>query len=166
MSQYEHEGATSPGYPENESHITLDVTDYGLLEASFEFAVVEHGNDRTASWPSFTDEHEGFSVAYKGKGSTLAEGNYWGIWHVTFKGQSKTHRVDVGNNSVERLDSGTYVSATFRDVSDLIAAYFSLREYNYQQRLHGSLAARLHPHTIGSLLLGFEADPDDGRSES
>lgn len=160
MNQFQHQGVTSPTYPEGESQIRLTATDFGVMEESFNSAITCHGNDRTAVWPCFTDHEEGFSVSYEGKGTTPLEGSYWSIWSVSFAKQEKTLRIDVGQNSVERFDSGTYVSASFRDISDLIAACSNLIEYDHRQKLQGLMALHTLPVDLGILLEKLEENPN------
>lgn len=159
MTMFEHEGIRSPNYPKDETYISLDATDYGMLQASFEFALMDHGNDLSATWPCYAGDEQ-FSVSYEGQGATMLEGRYWGIWLVSFEKLNKVLRVDVGRNSVERFDTSAFVEASNRDISDLIAASFNLDEYNYQHRMQGSTILRMLPLNLSIEPVELDSDPE------
>lgn len=133
MSNFEHKGVVAQRYPGDESKIQFDATDFGMLEGSFDIAIRTIGNDTSASWPSQVDD-EVFKITYLGKGETMSEGSYWGIWLLTFDKADKILSIDVGAQTVRRLDGSDFVEASFRDISDITAAYFSLDEYTFIQR--------------------------------
>lgn len=130
------ECVTAPDYPSDTCEIALSAIDFGIFEASLEASIIDHGNDRSVTWPSYTQEEE-FRAEYLGKGDTLNEGRYWGVWLLKFTSAEKTVRIDVGKQTIERLEGDEFTPGTPIDISDTVAAFYNLDEMKYQSRLSG-----------------------------
>lgn len=141
------ECVTAPEYPDDTCEIALSPIDFGIFEASLEFAVTNHGNDNSVTWPSYTQQEE-FRVDYVGRGNTLLEGRYWGVWLLSFKSADKTVRIDVGRNTIERFEGDEFVPCAPIDISDTVAAFFNLEEMKYQSRITGLTPTHFLPDVI------------------
>jgi hypothetical protein len=65
---------TSEDYPGDSSEIVTDATGFGYLNALFEGAVTNFGNDESVRWPSYSEDNVEFKVNYAGQGTVVQEG--------------------------------------------------------------------------------------------
>lgn len=126
---------TSHNYPEDSSEIVTNATGFGYIDALFEGAIFQFGNDSSATWPSYSEDNVTFKVTYDGQGDVVQEGKTWPIWLLQLsRGEDiEILKIDIATCSTERWTDEGFKPGGFKGNSDLIAAVMNLQRFNSER---------------------------------
>jgi hypothetical protein len=156
---------TAENYPDESSEIVTDAFGFGFLNALFEDAVTQFGNDESVRWPSYSEDDVEFKVNYAGQGTVIQEGTTWPVWLLQLARANETEilKVDIATCSTERWTDEGFVPGGFKGNSDLIAAALNLQQFSNDRLDEGDSELAIFRRAYKSNIQALEIEPTEDK---